>query len=56
MSGCCALVIVILGAKKMTAIATTAAAVSAIALAGETNNRGDTVIMCLEEITRSKLR
>jgi hypothetical protein len=45
-----------LEAKKMTAIATTTAAVSAIALAGETNNPEDTVIMCLEEMTRPKLR
>jgi hypothetical protein len=45
-----------LGAKRIIAIATTITAVSAIALAGETNNREDTVIMCLEEMTRSKLR
>jgi hypothetical protein len=44
-----------LEAKKMTAIATTAA-VSAIALAGEANNSEDTLIMYVEEITRSKLR
>ena len=37
----------------MTAIS---GAVSAIAIAGETNNREDTFIMRAEEITRSKLR
>jgi hypothetical protein len=42
-----------LEAKKMTAIAIAA---STIAIAGETNNRGDTPIMYAEEGIRSKLR
>jgi hypothetical protein len=47
MSGscCCALVIVILGAKRIIAIANTATKFIPIVVAGETNDREDTLMM-----------
>jgi hypothetical protein len=46
---------VILAVKRIIAIATTVA-VSAIVIAGEINNRKDTLIVCAEEMTRFRLR
>ena len=42
---CCALVIVILGAKRIIAIANTAAKIIPTIIAGETNDREDTLMM-----------
>ena len=50
------LVIVILAAKRIIAIATTATAVRAFVIACETNNRDDTFMMCAVEMTHHRLK
>ena len=51
-----ALVIVTLAAKRIIGIATTTTALRAIVIAGETDNRKDTLIMCTEDVTRTGIR
>jgi hypothetical protein len=45
MSGCCALVIVILETKRIIAIANTAAEVTVLLITGKTNDREDALMM-----------